>query len=157
MSDQLSLTCATPNKRPIVITDTMARVAAEIIADRLGSDYGDREGIIDDILHVTRYNRSMDGFQIARELSNQHFWECLMETAETLDDFSRMCEVELHKAEKQWSAENPMEPPFPIGALVKTRHGVGAIERIYECAIASYIVPIDGRNLIIRFEDCEAA
>jgi len=113
----------------------------------------EESGSIDDIVRVTQCDRHLDGYQIARELEKQRHWDCDFSIAECLDSFSAECHLALEVAEKVWAAENPMPPPFAAGTVVKTPHGAGPIERIYEYGPAKYIVLVDGRHLIIPFED----
>jgi hypothetical protein len=153
---ELPLTCASPNKRPTVITDAMAQAAADEIATELVAyepDLGDANEVAADILWVTRFSRQMDGYEIASDLERSRHWSPDFGMAEILDGFGSACFDKLREAEKQWGAENPMEPPHPIGTSVTTRHGAGPIERINEYGVHSYIVLVDGHHLVIPFED----
>ena len=152
---QLPLTCATPNKRPRQITEAMALAAAEEIVAKL-ADVGEKAKAAADVVAVTSCDRSMDGYQIARELERQKHWTCDMEIAEAMDRFYNLCNEALNDAVEQWAKDNPSRPSLPIGATVQTPHGVGIIERIDEYRPQSYIVPIGGHRLVIAFEDVSA-
>ena len=153
----LSLTCAKPNKRPRRITDAMAREAARAIVDNLPDDIGDGDEAVEDILWVTRHNRQMDGYEIARDLERYKHWSCDMGIAETLDGFLSACCHELDAAVMQWANENPMEPPVAAGVLVQTPRGEGTIEEVSPYPPLSYLVLVAGHSLLIPFEDVTAA
>ena len=150
---ELPLVCAMPNKRPRVATEAMRRDAAESVVADISGDIGNKSEAVDDILAVTRRNQHMDGYQIARELERCKHWDCDMEIAEALDGFASACSMAVYEAQKKWAAENPIEPPFPVGTTVKTPHGVGAIDRVYEHGPHQYVVPLKGMMLVINFED----
>jgi hypothetical protein len=161
MQDNLPLACANPNKRPRVPTDEMRRRVALQIAARL-KDCGPPDEVAADIIRVTRHGWHQDGYQLARDLDRTCSWECDLGVAEELDNFSGLCDLELDVAVRQWAVENPMEPPFPIGSLVKTpSQGVGTIVGVCQYSPASYRVRTPGLNeksaWIIPFEDVSAA
>lgn len=154
----LALVCVKPNARPRHLSPEAGRVAAGGIADGLirgGMDASDREGIIDDILKV--YRDHMDGYQLAKALDRNCHWDCDLDIAETLDRFPGAISDLLDVAIKKWAEENPMEPPHPNGTTVKTPHGAGPIEEIYAHTPHSFLVLIEGRRLIVAFEDVSLA
>lgn len=152
----LPLMCQPPNKRPTVITEAMAQVAADKIAAELLAhepELGPANEVAADIVKVAGRNLHMDGYEIARDLERYKHWLPDFGMAEILDQYGSLCSAALREAEKRWGAENPMVPPYPIGTIVTTRHGAGPIECIDEYGVHSYIVLVDGRHLIIAFED----
>ena len=155
--DQLPLTCPSPNQRPRRVTDAMALRAAERITDDLiqSSFFGieERDEIIADLLEVTRFDRTVDGYQIARTLENSKHWECDLQIAECLDRFSDLCSEALRQAEWRWAVENPMKQSFPTGHPVSTAYGDGRIDSIYDRGAHKYVVQVGDRKLIIPFED----
>jgi hypothetical protein len=161
MQETLALTCVKTNQRPRHPTDEMRRRAALKIAKDLGDDFGSADEVADNIVAATRYLYDADGYQIARELERSQHWDCDMDTAEKLDKFSMLCNDELRTAQRQWAADNPMEPPFPMGATVKTpSQGVGTIIGICEYSVFSYRVRTpelkENAAWIIAFEDVSA-
>ena len=135
-------------KRP-TITQEMITEAAYVVAAKVD---GDAETI------ASHYRHPMDGYQLARELDRYCGWEPTMSDVEELDCMSSIVGDLYRKAEKEWGAAYPMQPPFPVGAAIKE----GVIEGIYEHQPAYYRVKENGctrdkRWLLIRFEDAVAA
>src|SRR5258708_5274286 len=67
----LPLMCQPPNKRPTVITEAMAQVAADKIAAELLAhepELGPANEVAADIVKVAGRNLHMDGYEIARDL-----------------------------------------------------------------------------------------
>jgi hypothetical protein len=163
MSDQLPLTCPTPNKRPIEATNAMRMEAALETAEELiengGFDSKDIGDIADDILKAaSRSYGKGDGFSLAYELKRSCHWEIADDMVEILADYWAAVDGKLRFAEKQWAAENPMEPPLPIGALVKTPKGTLPITSVSDYAPHSYCVQQSPKSwLIVRFEDAVLA
>lgn len=154
----LALICAKPNVRPRRLSPEAGRVAAGEIADELirgGMETEtEREEIIDDILGV--YRDGMDGYQIAKALDRKS-WDCDLNMVEMLDGLPSAISQLLDVVVKKWAEENPMEPPHPDGTVVKTPHGIGPIESVYADKPHSFLVLIDGRRLIVAFEDVSLA
>jgi hypothetical protein len=141
------------------MTDAMRRAAALNIADELvgQSDFeaDQRDEIADDILSVAIGH--MDGYEIAKALDDRKYWCCTLAIAETLDGFYVECDAELERAIAQWAAENPMEPPLPVGASVVVRNGRGVISQVSPWHPATYIVRVGERHLVVAFEDVKDA
>lgn len=134
-------------ERPTV-TKEMILEAATQIAERID---GDAETIAE------YYEHPMDGYQIAKELDRNAYWDLTMSDVEELDDMSGIVDSLLAKAEKQWVEENNIQPPLPIG----TRIEQGVIHSVCDYSAAKYRVKEDGctqdgRFLLIRFEDAVA-
>ncbi len=131
-------------ERPTV-TKEMILEAATKIAERID---GEAETIAE------YYEHPMDGYQLAKELDRNAYWDLTMSDVEELDDMSGIVDSLLAKAEKQWFAENDIQPPLQIGSTIKQ----GVINGIYEHAPARYLVKETGctqkgRFLIVKFED----
>ena len=131
-------------KRPKV-TKEMILDAATKVAERLD---GDAETIAE------YYEHPMDGYQLAKELDRHAYWDLTMSDVEELDGMSGIVNSLLANAEKQWFAENDIQPPLPIGSTITQ----GVIDGIYQHAPARYLVKEtgdtqEGRFLIVKFED----
>ena len=140
------------------VTKEMIIEAATKIAERLG---GDAETIAE------YYDHPMDGYQLAKELDRNAYWDLTMSDVEELDGMSSIVERLHSEAEKKWFAENNIQPPYPIGTRIRDRRWkdreVGCIDGIYQHGVAKYLMKPDGqddeatgnRRLIIKFEDAE--
>ena len=157
--------CATPNKRPDRPTPEMKREAALIVAKSLinGGGFGKDdtpEDLADDIVKASGRCFGHDGYELGKALESHSGWSVDSSIVEELETFYYECDTLVHAAEKQWGAENPMQPPLPIGAVIKTSGGVGVIDHIYEHIPACYAVKVprlsNGFELI-RFEKAVAA
>lgn len=134
------------------ITEAMILEAAKQVAAELE---GDAESI------AKHYRHGMDGYELARKLDRNCFWDFTMADVEVLDGM-RSIVHELHrKAEKEWGEQCQPEPPLPIGAKIKQ----GVIEGICEHSPGKYRVKENGcttekrwkRWLLVNFEDAESA
>lgn len=160
----MTMTCPSPNKRPIAVTDEMASIAADKVADDLvkyhGMNEDERAVIIADLLQATDCDRHADGYRIARHLDYRCLWTITSALVGALDAFSSYCDGELREAEKQWGIENPMEPPLPLGSTIVTRKGNGILDHISEYSPATYGVKVPSITngfLLVRFEDARLA
>ena len=131
------------------VTKEMVLEAASKIAERID---GDVETIAE------YYEHPMDGYQLAKELDRNAYWDLTMSDVEELDCMSSLVERLHSEAEKKWFAENSIQPPLPVGTAIKQ----GVIVDIYKHAAARYIVKEngchqDGRFLLVKFEDAVAA
>lgn len=131
------------------ITEEMILEAAKQIAEHLD---GDAETIAEN------YEHPMDGYQLAKELDRNAYWDLTMSDVEELDGMSTIVERLHSEAEKKWVSENNIQPPLPVGTTIKQ----GVIDGIYEHAAARYRVKETGctqagRFLLVKFEDAVAA
>lgn len=131
------------------VTKEMIIEAATKIAEHLD---GDAETIAE------YYDHPMDGYQLAKELDRNAYWDLTMSDVEELDGMSSIVERLHSEAEKKWFAENNIQPPLPVGTTIKQ----GVIVDIYKHAAARYSVKEngctkDGRFLLVKFEDAVAA
>lgn len=127
------------------ITKEMILEAATQIAANLD---GDAETIAEN------YRHPMDGYELARELDRNAYWELTMGDVEKLDNMSSIVDRLHNAAEKKWFAGNNIQPPFPIGTAIQQ----GIIDGIYEHAVARYRVKEygctkAGRFRLVKFED----
>lgn len=132
------------------ITEEMKLEAAKQVAARLGD--ADAETI------AKTWQPLMDGYELARELDKQFYWDLTRDEMEELDDMQSIVDDLLGEAEKKWFEQNDIKPPLPIGTPIKQ----GVITGIDEYGVARYLVQETGcnnpnRKLIIKFEDAEAA
>lgn len=137
--------------RPIV-NDEMKMAAARELAAKMGLGENSAEDI------AQEYRHHMDGFALAKALDKWCSWDTSREEMEALDEMDVLVGKALKAAERQWFADNNIQPPFPIGTQI-TR---GLITGIYEHDIGRYLVKEngctkEGRHLIIKFEDAVAA
>lgn len=132
--DELTLTCATGNKRPS-ITDAMRIQAAEQLVESMVKqrllDAKEIEGAAADIVRATKWEQR-DGYKIARELERYCHWDCDMEIAEAMEEFSGLLQGIYDAAEKQWAADNPREQAFEDGASVTWRGSPATVHGVYE-------------------------
>lgn len=157
-----------PPPRPSLRDPAVRRAAAESllvddVIDWLGNDWREacREGVIKDLMEVVCEH---DGYAAARKLESKR-WSCDAALVEILDS------AWTYHAEREavlaWVEANKITPKFELGAVVKTRHGIGPIVAI--CADeATYTVQTDeflaknpgqtGKTsgYVIAFEACEA-
>lgn len=134
-------------QRP-TITETLIREAARPVAEYI-------EGNLEDI--VEQYQPHMDGFRLAKALDKHCLWDCSRDVMESLDEVDSNVQQLLRYAERQWFAENDIQPPLPIGTTIKE----GVIDGFSEHSVATYQVKEngcthDGRWLLVKFEDAEA-
>lgn len=93
-------------------------------------------------------------------------WDCDIRMAEALDGHS----YNLSRAHEQFLAifqkDHNIQPPLPVGAAVKTRHGTGIIDQIYERRPMTYTIKMDSdveadehtnRRTLLYFDEVEAA
>ncbi len=158
-----TLMCPTPNKRPIHVTDAMAHEAALELAAELikgaGSD-NTLDELAGDIIKASRWNRYMDGYELARTLETQCGWSPDASMVEDLDLFARLCDQRLAAAERLWASENPMDPPLPVGTQVKHQWGTGVIADISKYKPYTYNVTIADKPsafALVTFEEARAA
>jgi hypothetical protein len=90
----------------------------------------DAAASIEDILQAT-CREECDGYQIARELELSFHWDCNLDIAEHLDEFSGILRNIYETAEQQWAAENPHDPAFDVGATVIWKAKSATIVGIY--------------------------
>jgi hypothetical protein len=130
------------------VTEEMLFEAANKIADRIDCD-------AEDIAQY--YEHPMDGYQLARELDRYASWDLTMSEVEELDCMSGIVDELLGAAEKQWFAENDIQPPLPVGTMT-TR---GVIAGVCTHSVERYLVKETGctqagRFLLVKFEDAKA-
>ena len=135
-------------ERPKVTKEMILEAATKIAANL----EGDAETIAE------YYEHPMDGYQLAKELDRNAYWDLTMSDVEELDGMSSIVERLHSEAEKKWFSENDIQPPLPIGAVIKQ----GVIDGVYEHAAARYKVKEtgctqEGRFLLVKFVDAVAA
>jgi hypothetical protein len=108
-----------------------------------------------------------DGYQFARKLENRCSWDCNMQIAEALDDFSHVASNIVENLTRQWVIDHDIKPPFAVGMhvlLTKSRGETGVITEISPYLAATYHIAIDGdakalaptnSRRIVAFEDVE--
>ena len=138
-----------------------AKETAEALIEEAGVE-GDIEDIAADVAKHCRYG---DGYQMAKDLERAH-WDCDMRIAEVLDGHSRRLDRAHEQFLARFQQEHNIQPTLPIGAAVKTRHGMGIVDRIYEHRPMTYAVKLDGdekaepptnRRTLLYFDEVEAA
>lgn len=135
-------------KRP-QITHEMKLAAAQQVAANIGD--ADAETIAE------TWQPHMDGYELARALDRNYYWDLTRDEMEELDCMQSIVDDLLREAEKQWFEENNIQPPLPIGTRIKE----GVIADIDKYGVARYLVKENGctdpnRHLLIKFEAAEA-
>jgi len=135
-------------ERPKVTKEMILEAATKIAANF----DGDAETIAE------YYEHPMDGYQLAKELDRNAYWDLTMSDVEELDGMSSIVDRLHSEAEKMWFANNNIQPPLPVGTAIKQ----GVIVDIYKYAATRYSVKENGctqngRFLLVKFEDAVAA
>lgn len=164
MGDQLGLVCAGRNKRPEKTKDMRLHAAERLVQRMVESgalDGEDTEGCAADIVEATRFEIH-DGYRIARELDQRFHWDCDMEIAEQLNEFSGILDDIFREAERKWAAENPREPKFSDGDSVLWRGKPATVHGVCEYYPQYYKIrqgdmKSPGSFYIVPFEDVSAA
>lgn len=130
------------------ITHEMKLAAAKQVAKNLD---GDAEVI------ATAYSYPMDGYQLARELDDRHYWNISASDVDELDAMDSLVRQALEQAEKEWVEREGITPKLAVGTTIKK----GVVAGVSEHSPARYKVKEhgcqqNGRFLLIRFEDAEA-
>ena len=131
------------------ITQEMKLAAAMQVAKNLVD--GDAEVI------ASAYSYPMDGYQLARELDDRHYWSISASDVDELDAMDALVRQELERAEKEWAEREAITPKLAVGTAIKR----GVVAGVSEHSPARYRVKEhgcqqNGRFLLIRFEDAEA-
>jgi len=150
-------------KRP---TDEMKdRAAVKVVDALIKSGYlnaEDRDGAVRELMNVGGLWR--DGYEIAKELDDRYSWDCSMDMLEYLDRYHYDLHLLVEHAQKEWAAENNIQPPMEVGTRVNVKGDTGVITGINEYGAAQFLVAIDGekdmaggtRRRIVNFEDAKA-
>ncbi len=134
-----------------------ARKTARTLIDEAGVE-GDIEEIAADIAKHCQHG---DGFQMAKDLESA-YWDCDMRIAEVLDNHSHVLDRCHEEFLSRFQEQHAVQPPFPPGAVVRTRRGMGVIDRIDEHRPMTYAVKMDsdaeddaqtGRRLLLYFDE----
>ncbi|MBL4704277.1 MAG: hypothetical protein JKY54_07135 [Flavobacteriales bacterium] len=136
-------------KRPTV-NESMVRKAAECITEVI-------DGRAEDI--VSEYAHPMDGYDLAKALNSNRYWDATREDMEALDEVESIVSELLRQAEKVWFDVNDIQPPLEIGTMT----ALGEITGVNEYSIARYEIKEPGQDdsqtvtrLIVNFEDVVA-
>lgn len=121
------------NKEKPTIQDA-ERAASCILADNLmghaNLGLGDeKEEIADDIARALESARpSYDGYQIAKSLDDNSYWEVDSDMVSELDDANRIVEEEMKKLLTAWVKETGYVHPYKVGDIVTAKWGGKIIE-----------------------------
>lgn len=137
--------------RPVV-TDEMKLAAAMPIAKQMLSSKSD--DVQPEAETIAKHGHLWgDGYELGKALESDG-WDIRRDDIDTLDMYS--CELLslLEKAENDWEEGNDIQPPYPIGTVIKE----GTITGIYQHGAAKYLVKKHGQihdnpRLVIKFED----
>jgi hypothetical protein len=129
--------------RPVV-TQAMIELAATDIAKQVN---GDASAI------AKVYHHRMDGYELAKALERNAFWDIDVALVDDLDNMQSAVDQLLQEAEREWARINNIQPPLPIGSEI-TRGVITAVSTHYP---ATYNVKErgctqDGRFLLVKFE-----
>ena len=107
--------------------------------------------------NAAAYSYPMDGYALAKELDDRHYWEITASDVEELDAMDVLVRDELKRAEREWVEREGITPKLANGTTIKR----GVIAGVSEYSPAMYKVKEhgcqqEGRFLLVRFEDAEA-
>ena len=156
----------TNEKRPRRYTDEMSARAAEKLADMLiehNSMNRAKDTIVSDLLSCRIYWRD-NGYQLAKALERDRFWDPDPEMVETLDHIDTLLSSELDDAVKDWVLRLKPTPQFAIGDMVAfdcphEGERKGPVYSIYP-ERACYVVDDRGTHnggRVVAYEDVRAA
>lgn len=150
--------------RPTKPTEEMKLTAAREIAEELRSaGHLDANEVEDSAKDIAKHGSTWgDGYKLAQSLDDRG-WDCNLDMAEILDGYSSAVRTQIEAAEKQWAADNNIQPPDLIDRPVKLKSGeTGIVTGVYGHGVAKFLVKIDGdkeangpsqSRRIINFED----
>lgn len=150
--------------RPKFSPEIAKIAAADIVSRLIRSGHLTDEDREDRIAELAKHGgRYADGFEIAKSLENDAWWDCDFQMTEILDGYGSAVYRAIECAEKAWAERVKPQPPLPVGARVSLPRGrSGKITGIYEYGAAKYLVKVDGEadakpptnsRQIINFED----
>ncbi len=126
----------------------------------------EREASSCDIARViSKLGPFADGYTIARQLEERSGWDCDLQIAAALDDFSELRAIEVRRLRAEWAARNDVKPQFAIGSRVSFGPAMlekGEITGVSKYTPAAYEIAVDGdasagephnRRRIVHFED----
>lgn len=155
MSAQLVIDGVVPPPPPKRTTEMVKAAVLEYISRNSISNWGEPERVASDISKAWRYG--MDGYELARELENNFYWDGLcLQDAEDLDAIDSAVMLAERQARKTWADDWDIKPPFPVGTHITK----GVIASVCDYEAATYLVKEDGctqegRHLLVRFEDAK--
>lgn len=147
--------------RPTRPTPEMRHHAASLLVDELGPETeAEKERMITALSLCPAWYRN--GYEMAKWLESNHYWEPDAQMVETLDSFRHMVDSQIEKAQEQWVIDNNIKPPLPLGTRVAiasvyrgTEHGT--LAHLFKYGPAKYSVKMDGDTSggfrIVNYED----
>lgn len=139
-------------QRPKITSEFVAEVAAKFCEKNRWSE----EQAAD---LADAYDSHMDGYELAKALESNCYWDISVDDVETLDTFGFLVGEAHRKACLEWAQANNIQPPFPVGTMT-TR---GEITGVSEYDGATYLIrepnekPDSSRRLLVKFEDVRLA
>jgi hypothetical protein len=134
--------------RPTYTKEIIAE-GCKIWAQESGRKYTDSQ--INDV--VENYSRFDDGYELAKKLEDNAYWNIDACMVEELDCIPCSIDSAYRKACKKWVEENNIQPPLPIGT--KTQYGI--ITSICDHSPGCYRIQEpdkpETQKIIIKFED----
>lgn len=142
-------------------------VAAELVADLIEEGHL-RESQTDDAIRdiMQCAHNGIGGYELAKELDSRCRWDCDLEMATVLDNYSFMARNHIDAAPWQWFEVEKPEPPAKPGDRVSFVWGredhTGTIDSVFEHGAAQFAIKIDGdqaadtssqRRAIVNWED----
>lgn len=156
------------SERPTRPTEEMKLTAArKVVAEMRKYGHIEENEVEASVSDIAKHGREYsDGYALAKTLDGRG-WDCNLEMAEELDNYGRYLRNEIEAAEKQWAADNNIQPPDLIGKPVKLKSGeTGIVDGVYQYGPAKFTVKIDGdkeadgpsqSRRIVNFEDAQPA
>lgn len=154
--------------RPTRLTDEMKKaVAAELVADLIKEGHLEEDQTDDAIRDIMRCaHNGIGGYELAKELDDRCHWDCDLEMATVLDDYSFIARNHIDAAQRAWFESEKPKPPAQPGDRVSFIWGreshTGTIDSVFEHGAAQFTIKIDGdgaadtssqRRAIVNWED----
>lgn len=148
-------------KRPTVSSEMVLAAAQELVGQQyfpLEQTRATKEAAAQHL--ASCYCPGMGGYELARELDDDHGWRIDSHMVDELEVMGHMVDEQLMAAEAKWHKEHNIQPPYPVGTMIAE----GEITSIYEHSPARYLVKTHGqapdsetgnRRLVIKFEDAK--
>lgn len=141
-------------KQPGEVSTMRPQITPEMILEAAKQLHGFEP---DDAETISKYYYyGQDGYQLARQLDRRACWDLSMPEVQELDQLSSIVDHLLQVSERQWVADNNIQPTLLVGTRIKQ----GIITGVCPYAAARYQVKEDGETnpghfLLVKFEDAE--
>lgn len=143
-----------PGKRDEAILKAAIQQILPEVLGWLGGD--DRpEEVARDLLRAAEDSTDLDGYQLARTLERDCYWDSDTNLVDILEMLSSKVWQLHQKMVADWVKEQGIVPALKVGDKVQCRHGVGTIAEIW-LGTAEYVVLIGTDRWLLPFEEVAA-